>query len=238
MDQAEYKNTFCEYLTIKKQLGHKQLYKEFIVGYHNVDYLYDMIEPYVFKADLHIDTKKHYFDLNYSLTPAENQQHEEIKEKYLDDERMEFRNNNIFLEITQKLQHNYSCSPEKFQIIEKLLQINDPNKVAIVAKYIDTQEELKKRFPDIRILSWQKNAFALNLQQYNILIKFDKHWDYALHDQIEHRIYRQGQELDCKIYNLTANVGLDGLMDKNVKQKGRLLKAFKLKSIKEIKKML
>jgi len=238
MDQAEYKNTYCEYLTIKKQLGNKRMYNEFIVGYHNVDYLYKLIEPYVFEADLQIDTKKHYFDLRYSLTPEEKQEHEEIKEKYLDDERMEFRNNNIFLEITQKLQHNYSCSPEKFQIIEKLLQVNDPSKVAIVAKYIDTQQELKERFPDVRILSWQKNAFALNLQQYNILIKFDKHWDYALHDQIEHRIYRQGQELDCRIYKLTGNVGLESLMDKNVEQKGSLLKAFKLKSIKEIKKLL
>lgn len=238
MDQAEYKNTFCEYLTIKKSQGHRRMVKEFIIGYHNVDYLYNLIEPYVFEADLKIDTKLHYFDLPFSLSNEEMKEHDEIKAKYLDDERMEFRNNNIFLEITQKLQHNYSLSEEKFHIIDRLLKVNNSDKVAIVAKYIDSQEELKKRYPGIRILSWQKNAFALNLQQYNILIKWDKHWDYALHDQIEHRIYRQGQKEDCRIYGLTGNVGLENMMNKNVDKKGALLNYFKMKSVEELRKIL
>ena len=238
MAMVEYKNTFCEYLTITKRLGYKSLTKEFIVGYHNVDYLYKLIEPYVFEADLQIDTKKHYFDLDYSLTEAEKKEHERLKEKYLDNDRMEIRNNNIFLEITQKLQHNYSCSPEKFSIIRQILSKNDKSKVLICAKYIDTQEELRKRFPDVRVLSWQKNAFALNLQQYNVLIKFDKHWDYALHEQIEHRIYRQGQHDDCKIYDLTGNIGLEDMMNKNVVKKGMLLQYFKQKSVTELKKIL
>lgn len=238
MDQAEYKNTFCEYLSIEKKLGNKRMYKEFIVGYHNVDYLYRMIEPYVFEADLKIDTKLHYFDLPYSLSSEEMKEHDEIKAKYLDDERMEMRNNNIFLEITQKLQHNYSLSEDKFQVVDKLLKVNNPDKVAVVAKYIDTQEELKRRYPGIRILSWQKNAFALNLQQYNVLIKWDKHWDYALHDQVEHRIYRQGQKEDCRIYSLTGNVGLEDMMNKNVDKKGMLLQYFKMKSVEELKKIL
>lgn len=238
MDQAEYKNTFCEYLTIDKKLGNRRMIKEFIVGYHNVDYLYKLIEPYVFEADLQIDTKKHYFDLPFSLTPAERESHEWLKENILDDERMEMRNNNVFLEITQKLQHNYSLSPEKFEIVNRLLSVNDKSKVAIVAKYIDTQEELKKAYPDIRILSWQKNSFSLNLQQYNILIKWDKHWDYALHDQIEHRIYRIGQQEDCRIFKLTGNVGLENLMDANVDKKAKLLNYFKIKSIEELRKIL
>jgi len=238
MGIAEYKNTFCEYTTITKRLGYRKLTKEFITGYHNVDYLYKLIEPYIFEADLKIDTKKNYFDLAYSLTDEEKAEHEALKEKYLDDERMEMRNNNIFLEITQKLQHNYSCSPEKFEILDNLLSNNDKTKMLIVAKYIDTQEQLKTRYPGVRILSWQKNAFALNLQQYNILIKWDKHWDYALHEQIEHRIYRQGQKENCKIYALTGNVGLENMMNKNVERKGRLLHYFKQKSVKELRKVL
>ena len=238
MGQAEYKNTFCEYLTIEKKLGYKRMYKEFIIGYHNVDYLYRLIEPYVFESDLKIDTKKHYFDIHYSLSVEEKEEHEKLKAKYLDDERMEFRNNNIFLEITQKLQHNYSLSHEKFTMVEELLSVNNPRKVVIVAKYIDTQKELKERFPDVRILSWQKNSFALNLQQYNVLIKWDKNWDYSLHDQIEHRIYRQGQTEDCRIYNMTGNVGLEDMIDKNVDSKGDLLRYFKKKSVEELRKIL
>lgn len=238
MDMAEFKNTFCEYTTITKRLGYKRLTREFINRYHNVDYLYKLIEPYVFEAALNIDVKKQYINIDYELTPNELEEHNFIKETYLDNERMEFMNNNIFLEICQKLQHNYSCSPEKFEIIKHILSNNDKSKVAIIAKYIDTQELLKKTFPDIRVLSWQKNAFCLNLQQYNRFIKFDKNWDYALHDQIEHRGYRQGQTEDCIFYDLTGNVGLEDLINKNVIKKENLLNYFKKHSVKELMKKL
>ena len=161
-----------------------------------------------------------------------------IKEKYLDNERMELRNNNIFLEITQKLQHNYSLSPEKFEAVDYILKKNNPQKVLLCAKYIDTQEALRKRYPKIRVLSWQKNSFALNLQAYNAIVKFDKHWDYALHEQLKHRVYRTGQTDDCKIYDLTGDVGLEKMMNDNAEKKGTLLDAFMRKSVEELQKEL
>ena len=238
MGQAEFKNTFCEYLTIEKRLGYRRMVKEFIVGYHNVDYLYRLIEPYVFEADLDIDVKLQCFDLPFSLSAEEMEEHDLLKGKYLDDDRMEMRNNNIFLEITQKLQHNYSLSFEKFEILKNLIKNNDSGKILVVAKYIDSQKELKRRFPEIRILSWQKNALALNLQDYDILVKWDKHWDYALHEQIEHRIYRQGQKNDCRIFDFKGNVGLEDMMTQNVMKKGKLLNYFKIKSVEELRKIL
>jgi SNF2 family DNA or RNA helicase len=234
MDQAQFKNTFVEYTTVTKRLGHKVMTKEFINRYHNVDYLLELIEPYVFEADLDIDTKKQYINCPYSLTSKEKAEHNEIKAKYLDDERMQWRNNNIFLEITQLLQHNYSLSPEKFDIAEEIIKNNGHERVLIFAKYIDTQEALKKRFPDVRILSWQKHAFGLNLQHYNRIIFFDKVWDYALRDQAEHRVYRTGQTEDCVFYDLTGNVGLESLIDKNIAKKESLLNYFKTKSVKEL----
>lgn len=238
MDLAEFKNTFCEYTVMKKRIGYKTLTREWINRYHNLDYLYKLIGPFVFDSNLEIDTKVQYLDIPYSLTDKEKDEHNAIKEKYLDNERMELRNNNIFLEITQKLQHNYSLSPEKFQVVEHLLKKRDPGKVLIVAKYIDTQETLKKYFKDVRILSWQKNSMALNLQEYNTIIKWDKHWDYALHKQLMHRIYRTGQKNDCFIYNLTGDVGLENLMNDNEAKKGAVLKAFSKKSIEELHKEL
>jgi SNF2 family DNA or RNA helicase len=234
MGLAEYKNTFVEYTTVTKSLGNKRIVKEFINKYHNVDYLFALIEPYIFEADLELDTKKQYVNLSYSLTPEELSEHNTIKEKILDDERMEFRNNNIFLEITQKLQHNYSLSPEKFELVEKILSNNDKTKICIYAKYIDTQKELKKHFPEITVLSWQKHAFGLNLQHFNRVIFFDKVWDYALRDQAEHRIYRTGQKDDCVFYDFTGNVGLEDMINKNISKKQSLLDYFKTKSVKEL----
>ncbi len=233
MSYAQFKNTFVEYVTITKKLNNRQITKEFINKYHNIDYLYDLISPYVFDAKLELNKRKQYINVNYSLTETELEEHNTIKEKYLDDENMVFKNNNIFLEITQKLQHNYSCSPEKFEIVSKLLS-ESKEKFIIFAKYISTQEELKKRYPNTKILSWQKHAFGLNLQKYNRIIFFDKVWDYALRDQAEHRVYRLGQKEDCVFYELTGNVGLEDMINNNISKKQNLLDYFKTKSVKEL----
>ncbi len=238
MGESEFKNTFCEYTVMTKRIGNRTITREWINKYHNLDYLYSLIGPFVFDAKLNIDTKVQYIDIPFSLSEEEKKEHDFIKTKYLDDELMEARNNNIFLEITQKLQHNYSLSPEKFAAVDFILRKNDHGKVLLVAKYIDTQEELRKRYPDIRVLSWQKNSFSLNLQAYNVIVKFDKHWDYSLHKQLKHRVYRTGQKTDCFIYNLTGNVGLENMMNQNEAKKGTLVDAFARKSIKELQKEL
>lgn len=238
MGLSEYKNTFCEYVTIKKHLGHRHLVKEFITGYHNVDYLYNLIEPFVFESNLEISSRKLYIDLAWSLSSGEKEEYEQMKAKYLDDKHMEFRNNNIFLEITSKLQHFYSLSPDKLGIVDELMKRIDHRSVLIMARFISTQDHLRKLYPDITVLSWQKHAYGLNLQNYSRIIFFDKVWDYALRDQAEHRVYRTGQNQDCTFYDLTGNVGLEDMMNQNITRKGLLLKYFKKRSVEELRKML
>jgi hypothetical protein len=237
MPESQFKNTFCEYTTMTKRVGYRKIVREWINGYHNIDYLYSLIDPFVFEADLSIDAKVNHLQLDFELTDEEMREHNEIKEKYLDDEAMEARNNNIFLEITQKMQHNYSLSPAKFNILDNCIKRYGYENMTVCAKYVDSQQELKKRYPKLRVLSWQKNSFSLNLQQYNFLLKWDKHWDYALHDQLLHRIYRIGQERNCTVAELNGNVGLEKLMSDNVTKKGRLLEEFKKKTIKECLKL-
>lgn len=238
MSLPQYKNTFCEYLTITKSLGRRHLVKEIITGYHNIDHLYKLIEPFVVEASLELNTGRQYVDLVYCLTSSEKEEHERIKAKFLDNEHMEFRNNNIFLEITSKLQHNYSLSPGKLEIIQHLFDRLDQTKTLIMARFIDTQERLKKSFPEATVLSWQKHAYGLNLQAFNRIIFFDKVWDYALREQAEHRIYRIGQADGCVFYDLTGDVGLEEMMNQNIQRKGLLLEYFKNRSIEELKKQL
>lgn len=193
MGLAEFKNTFCEYVNIKKTLGHRRLEKEFIVAYHNVDYLYQLISPFVFESQLSLSIGVQYHDISYRLTSEEKVDHDLLKEKYLDDEHMEFRNNNIFLEITAKLRHNYTLSPEKFAIIERLIQKHGAKQVLIYAFFIEAQEALKNEFPEARIMSIGKHTFSLNLQAYSVMIFWDKTWDFAQRDQIIPRIVRDGK---------------------------------------------
>lgn len=240
MSETQFKNTFCEWVQITYHTpGHGRSYtREFIKQYHNLDYLYSLIQPYIFESKLSLSIGQQHIDLSYCLTDEEVSEHNRLKEKYLDDEMLLARSNNIFLELTQKMQHNYSQSPEKFRLVDKLLQQEDPSKVLIYAKYIDTQEELQKRYPKVRIMSLGKHSYGLNLQDYNRVVFFDKTWDYAQREQAEHRIYREGQADDCIYYDLTGNVGLDTLINANIEKKQTLLQVFKEKSVEELKALL
>ena len=240
MGLAEFKNTFCEYVEVHYHTaGYGRTYtREFIKAYHNLDYLYALIEPYVFESALSLSVGIQHVDIDYQLTDKETEEHDRLKERYLDDEMLLARNNNIFLELTQKMQHNYSCSPEKFRIVDSLLADDDPGKFLIYAKYIDTQQRLAAEYPGVRIMSLGKHAYGLNLQDYSRVIFFDKTWDYAQREQVERRIYRQGQQRDCIVYDLTGNVGLDRLINNNIEKKQCLLDAFKEKTIDELRVLL
>ena len=240
MGLAEFKNTFCEYIkvTYHSQGFGRSYSKEFIKKYHNIDYLYSLIEPFIFESKLSLSIGQQHIDVDYNLTDEEKEQHDKLKEKYLDNEYLLAKNNNIFLEITQKMQHNYSLSPSKFEIVDKLLSEIDKSKVLIYAKYIDTQEQLSKHYKDVRIMSLQKHSYGLNLQDYNAIVFWDKTWDYAQREQIERRIFRTGQISNCVYYDLTGNVGLEGMINQNIERKRNLLDVFAGMSVEQFKKEL
>ena len=240
MGLSEFKNTFCEYIkvTYHSQGFGRSYSKEFIKKYHNIDYLYSLIEPFIFESKLSLSIGQQHIDIDYSLTDEEKAQHDKLKEKYLDNEYLLARNNNIFLEITQKMQHNYSLSPAKFEIVDKLLSEIDKSKVLIYAKYIDTQEALSKHYKDVRIMSLQKHSYGLNLQDYNTIVFWDKTWDYAQREQIERRIYREGQKDECTYYDLTGNVGLESMINQNIERKRNLLDVFAGMSVEQLRKEL
>lgn len=236
MSEAEFKNNFCEYktLTIRNSKTYRSRSKEWIVKYHNLDYLYKLIESYVFECDLKINVKKQYVNIDFELQKEEKEEHEAIISNILNNEWL-MAKPNFFLELTQKLQNNYSRSEQKFNYVSEILKKNNIKKVVIFAKYIETQEELKKRFPLVTVLSYQKHSYGLNLQKYNVTIFFDKIWDYALREQAENRTYRTLQENDCIYYDLTGNVGLEKMIDININKKANLLQEFKKISLEQFK---
>lgn len=234
MSLPEFKNNFCEYkrMTIRKPGTYRERKKEWIVRYHNMDYLYALIDPYIYRADLRLDVGLNFIDINYELSEGEKKEHRRIMEEVLSDD-WAMAKPGFFLMLTQKLQSNYSCSEEKFQIVSEVLK-NSPNTL-LVAKFISAQDELKKRFPKARVLSWQKNAFGLNLQHYNEMLLFDQHWDYGLFDQIIKRIYRQNQQQDCVVRRLIGLCGLERMMYDNVDRKADFLNEFKKITLEEFK---
>ena len=227
MSLREYKNTFCCYTTITKQIGNRKYTKEFINSYKNIDYLYSLIRHYVYKADLKLTISQNYKTVHYMIGDEERAAYGELKDLFLSDKMLEWRNNNIFLEMTQRMQHSYCCTSSKIDAVNEILKEVDPKKVIIFCKYVASRELCEQTFKDCKVLSYQKDSLGMNLQQYNITIYFDKIWDYALKTQSYNRTYRTGQEFDCVYYDLTGDVGLEHLIDKNISKKVSMSEYFK-----------
>jgi SNF2 family DNA or RNA helicase len=62
--------------------------------------------------------------------------------------------------------------------------------------------------------------------------------DYALRLQAERRVFRSGQEEDCTFYDLTGNVGLEILINRNINKKETMLNYFKRVSFEQLMKEL
>lgn len=227
MTHNEFKDTFCEYTRVTKKKGYRIFTKEFINGFANVDYLYSLIREYVYQCDLRLDIKQNYNNVYYYLSKDELEEYNQIKEDFLSYDLMSIWNNNIFIAMTQKLQHSYCCSPEKVNSLRELFQEVPEEKSIIFCKYIDSRELCEREFPEAKVLSYQKESLGLNLQEYNNTIYFDKVWDYALRTQSTRRTYRTGQEYDCYYYDLTGNVGLESLIDRNINKKVSMTEYFK-----------
>jgi len=216
---AEFKNTFCEYIKVTKRIGHRQWTREFIKKYHNVDYLYSLIGHYVYECDLQLEIGKQYLDLEYHIDEDTKKEYYFIKEKYLDNEKLMAMNNNIFLELTQKMQHLYCCTEDKFTQVNQIIRDIPKEKCLIYCKYIVSRQECEKRFTGVRIMSYGMHSFGLNLQDYNVIIFFDKTFDYAQRLQAERRIFRTGQKDTCYYYDLTGDVDWKVLLIRILKKK-------------------
>ena len=239
MTFAQFKNTFCRYTTITKKFGSMKSYsREFIDGYENIDYLYSLIRHYVFQCDLSLNITQNYKNVYYDLDDDSLEKYHEIKDRFLTDEMLMWRNNNIFLEMTQMMQHAYCVDSEKFWCVDHLLEKIPEEECIIFCKYIDSRDACIKRYPKAQVLSYQKEAFGLNMQQYHHTIYFDKIWDLALRVQSGRRTFRTGQEHDCFYYDLTGNVGLERMIDRNIDKKIDMTEYLKKVSIEDLKKDL
>lgn len=238
MTLAQFKDTFCEYTKVTKRIGCRRYSKEFITGYENVDYLYSLIRHYVFKCDLRLNITQSYQEAPYELDEDSREEYQRLKEHYLRDETLEWKDNNIFLEMTQKMQHAYCCSPAKVDAVRKILREIPESECLIFCKYVDSRELCRREFPQAAVLSYQKDALGLNLQRYRYTIYFDKTWDYALRIQSGHRTFRTGQEYDCLYWDLTGDVGLEKMIDKNIQKKIGLTEYFKGKTKEELEEEL
>lgn len=236
MSLQEYKNTFCTYKTITKRIGMVKHSKEYVIGYDNVDYLYSLIRNYIFHCDLKLNVAQNYEEYKYHIDDQSRQAYEEVKEYFLKFDTLFFFNNNIFLRMVQRLQSTYCACENKIDSLGDLLK--EDYRTIVFCKFIKSEEAVRNAFPNVRVMTYGKHSLGLNLQDYNRIIFFDKTWDYAQRLQTERRIYRTGQHDDCLYTDMTGDVGLEKMMDGNIKGKSSLLDYFKKVGMEQIIKEL
>lgn len=236
MSLEQFKNTFCKYTRVTKSFGWHRYTKEFITGYENIDYLYSLIRHYVYECDLHLNVTQRYHEVKYHIDYDAKEEYYNIKYDFLSDEELEWRNNNIFLAMTTKMQHCYCDCENKINAVRKI--IDDEEHTIVFCRFVRSRELCEREFPKAKVLSYQKESFGLNLQNYHTTIYFDKVWDYALRLQSSRRTYRTGQTFDCEYYDVTGDVGLENLIDRNIDKKISASEYLKNASINDLKKDL
>lgn len=238
MSLTEYKNTFTKWTRVTKRIGCRSYTKEYVTGMENVDYLHSLIRHYVYECDLRLNITQKWHNVPYCITDESRQRYNDIKEDYLSDETLEWKNNNIFLAMTTEMQVAYTIDEGKMEAVSRLLEDLPQDETIIFCRFIVAQEECRKRWPRVTVLSMQKESLGLNLQTYRHTIFFDRVWDYALLLQASRRTYRTGQEQDCHYYELTGNVGLERMMAENIKKKVSMSEYLKRITKEELRKAL
>jgi hypothetical protein len=238
MSLREFKNTFLKWTRVTKRDGYRQYTKEYVTGMENVDYLHSLIRHYVYECDLQLKIQQKWHTVGYNISDESRERYNEVKDDYLKDEMLEWRNNNIFMAMTTDMQRTYHTDEAKLDAVRMILRDVDPRKTIIFCRWVDSRELCQDTFKDCAVLSMQKESLGLNLQQYTTTIYFDKVWDYALYQQSTRRTFRTGQEQDCHYYELTANTGLDAMIDKNIRNKVTMSEYLKRVSLEELRKTL
>lgn len=220
MSYPQYWNTFIK----SKSITTPTVQKTIVEGNVNIEYLYSLIEPYVFEAKLKMGINQNEHDINYAC--LDSRPYYQAKREMLNS--ISFMGDIDFLARTQKMEHSYSLDEGHIDACEDIIK-RLKRKTIIFVKYLDTKEELNNRFASskVKVMTYGKGSLGLNLQDFKNIIFYEKTWDYAQVEQAKRRIYRLGQSEDVNYYYLTSNLGLDKLMNNCVINKTSLLNMFK-----------
>lgn len=236
MSYSEFENTFCEKTIIKKN---GRVTNEFISGYANIDYLYHLIRPFIYEADLVLNVDVEHICNSYSISEETKAEYKRIKEHFLCEDSLEEYNNNIFLMMVQKMQRCYCKEESKLDLVKEIIKKHGIGNVAVYTKFVDSRLFLEENIPGVNVFSLQSDSMSINLQdQFNVTIEFDKTWDWANVDQYQRRIFRTGQTRKCYHYYLDGNIPLDNLIKENNAKKLNALSYFKRISKEELKEAL
>lgn len=231
MTESQFANNFLQY----KKDGWRS-YARWSLPF-NEQALIEKIKPYIFNADLDLETKINNFEYYFDLSEDERSDYESYKIQILNNT----KNILDFLAISQKLQQKYTICDKKNSTLKLIVNqiLSKKQKVIIYVKFLSEINLIKEIFNDVALLSgcnksgleqfikdkdilvatYGTGSLGHNLQFCNNIIYFSQTFDYKQKEQSLHRIYRAGQKQDCNIYNFYIKTGLEEIIIKSLKKK-------------------
>jgi SNF2 family DNA or RNA helicase len=215
MNRNQFLNSFFTKVLYKRPgETEKHFYK---LSKLNLDHLYKLIEPYIFKSDLEFNKKETLNEFVASSHDIE-EEYQLVKRELMNE--LKFDSSTLLLKL-MKLEHISARSMTKAVGISAQCQYRQ---VIVYCKYLDELEMIKSQLNNqcfvitgettksdrTKIINkFKKNdlpllmtygvgSFGLNLQFCNEIIFSSLIFDYAKIEQAKYRIKRIGQERDIK----------------------------------------
>lgn len=243
MSYREFKYKYCEFYTSGRLKGK-------VRRAHNVPHLISLISPYIFDADLEIETKKHYTTCHYAVDSVQYELYkQEIFARYYDEHKDDLN----FNAFAMKLQKWYTKnSPLKDDVAELAESIGES--VVVFVRFLESiptdavritgettsaeRDEIIRNFREGKVkilyITYGCGAYGLNLQTCHHMIFAEHTWDYAQRIQAEARIYRMGQGSDVYYYDMVCkNSGLESMIFECIEKKTDLLHTVKVEIAKK-----
>ena len=235
MSYREFKDNYTEYYVRGRLKG-------LVKRQHNVQHLISKIEPYIFDADLGLNTHKNYYYYTYEMDWDERQNYEAEKDMLLNDMSEDSRID--FYRLMTCLQTIFTQAKERKEILDSL--DIDGQAIAFV-KYLksipdgalavtgelssEEREDVIERFrrgeSKFLYVTYGCGSYGLNLQFCNNMIFLEHTFDYSQRIQAEARIFRMGQTKEVNYYSLYCKIGLEDMIKTSLNKKTNLLKEVK-----------
>lgn len=233
MNREQFLNTFFKKITYRKKGQRENIFYKF--SKVNAEFLYKMIDPYIFKCDLEFN-KSEENDYHYVNYENEDDYYKEKEEKLY--EYIEKRSSETIINMLISLNVIASNYHKKN---DELINYVKGKQVIVFCNYLKEIEYIKSKLDCYVIIGSSKNrnkiindfksnnkpllmtygvgSYSLNLQFCNEIVYSSVNFDYAKLEQSKYRIKRIGQDKDIKYTYFLTDLGITKLILENINKK-------------------
>lgn len=232
MNREQFLNTFFKKITYRKKGQRENTFYKF--SKVNAEFLYKMIEPYIFKCELDF-YKDEISDYHYVI--YENDDYYIEKEKRLN-EYIEKGTSNVIINMLTSLNiiaSNYDKKNDEVikyikdkQVIvfcnylDEIYYISSKLDCYVVTGNIKNRNEIIEKFKNDNkplLMTYGVGSYSLNLQFCNEIVYSSINFDYAKLEQSKYRIKRLNQDKNIKYTYFLTDLGINKLILENLDKK-------------------